>query len=206
MASVGFGCQRAQSTDSVRIEATANTVSTAATSVDAAASSPDLVSSPGVQHQHAQGASGAVVRPYDKAALPQTDSVFRCVAAEKDMAQFVWSLPEARAQEKYARARGMKDAVKMIVEDMPYPGCKVASEYYPMDCHWSVVVSGPLFRGRYYIHPTNKRVVQVDVQSYGDWCKKRREDMTQWWPKDIDCDDVLLQSNQLLSPTGGKCL
>lgn len=205
IASVEFGCQSTQSIDAVRSEGTANTVSTAASDVDAAAHFPDPASSTGVQHQAAQDASEPGESPSKKAVAPRSDGIIRCVAAEEDMAKFVWSLPEAQAQERYARARGMKNATKMIVEDMPYPGCKVASEHYPTECHWGVVVSGPLFRGRYYIHPTNKRVDQVDAQSYGDWCKKRREDMTLWWPKDIDCDDVLKHSNQLLSATDGKC-
>lgn len=132
--------------------------------------------------------------------------VVRCVAKEDDVVSFLNSLPESEAQRRYDRARGKSSrGIRIIFEDSPQPGCR-SSKFSPLICDWSFLVTGPLFRARYFIDPRRKRIHKVDTLSYDEWCKLQATEAAQWWPAKPDCAGILAQADEDISPGGGDCL
>lgn len=191
--SVGFGCQRGRSMDSqiaINSDPTAGPVNSG--QLPPEAPSKDA------------GIDGALT---DGRPVSDNEGLVRCVASEEDVLSFLWSLPESHAQSRYARARGESDRnIKAVLEHYPSPGCRIHSKYEPLECDWVLLVRGPLFSARYQIHPTRRQVDRVDALSYADSCNRRRAEVAQWWPKDVDCSDILKHAHENISANGGKCL
>lgn len=190
---LGLSCQRGRSSDQ---QVTVNSET-----VEAPGASTGFVS----EILRMDASVGDVVA--DGGAPYGNEDVFRCVANEEDVVSFLWSLPESDAQSAYARAHGKSDRdIKAVLEHYPSPGCGIYSKYEPFRCDWVLLVRGPLFSARYQIHPTRRQVDMVDALSYADSCTRRRAEFAQWWPKDIDCSDILKQTRDNISSSGGKCL
>lgn len=128
-----------------------------------------------------------------------------CVAREDDVVRFLLTLPEAVAQNRYQRLNKLPPSrVKIVVENWAHHGCPF-SKYSPLDCDWVMLVDGPLFRARYYVHPLYKRIDAVDERPYADWCRMMRSRHERWWTSEQDCQDAVMQSEDEMSPGNAVC-